>query len=59
MHKPPHDSGAVTTIASTASVNKEGDAAHTETITNDFASFNYNSWNSREFTYFFKTYANA
>ena len=59
VHTPPHDSGAVTTIASTVSLYKEGDAAHTETVTNDFASFDYNSWNNRDFIYYFSSYSNA
>ena len=50
VHMPTHDAGG-TTIASTISLYKEGDPVHTESVTNDFATFNYNSWNSREFTY--------
>ena len=60
VHKPPHDSGAVTTIASTVSLYEKRDvAAHTETVTNDFASFDYNSWNNRDFIYYFSSYSNA
>lgn len=56
IHKPEHDAPPGTTIASKLKFTALDGTPHENAVTNDFASFDYNSWSSREFWFYVESY---